>query len=292
MGANPARHRRHHFRDGTGLHRTGTAPEIAEYAGIQSGLDRTQLFRGLGTLGGLLVCHREDQHGCLLGTYESLIREDNMKAFGYIRVSGLTQLDGGGPERQREAITTYCLKNDIELVKFFQDAFTGTELERPSFREMRQELLADGIRTVIVEKLDRLARDLLIQETILADFRKNNFTVISTVEPDLCSADPSRKFFRQIMGAVAEYDRSMLVARMKDGKRRVLATGKRCGGRTPYGEHPDYPSEKEVVETIKRCHQSGIRTAIIAATLNRNGIVTRKGGLWFPAQISRILRAD
>jgi DNA invertase Pin-like site-specific DNA recombinase len=46
-------------------------------------------------------------------------------------------------------------------------------------------LHANGVKTVIVERLDRLARDLRLQETIIADLRKNGFELVSAAEPDL-----------------------------------------------------------------------------------------------------------
>jgi DNA invertase Pin-like site-specific DNA recombinase len=46
-------------------------------------------------------------------------------------------------------------------------------------------LHANGVRTVIIEKLDRLACDLMVQETIIADLRKNGFELVSAAEPDL-----------------------------------------------------------------------------------------------------------
>jgi len=42
------------------------------------------------------------------------------------------------------------------------------------------------------EKLDHLARDLMVQETIIRDLRQKVFEIVSVAEPDLCSDDPSR----------------------------------------------------------------------------------------------------
>jgi hypothetical protein len=51
-------------------------------------------------------------------------------------------------------------------------------------------LHANGVRTVIIEKLDRLASDLMVQETIIADLRKQGFELVSVAEPDLMANDP------------------------------------------------------------------------------------------------------
>lgn len=214
-----------------------------------------------------------------------------MKAFGYCRVSSKTQSndDKDGFPRQRLAIDKYAKANGIEIAGWFEDAYTGTELNRPQFKTMRTALLADGVRTVIVEKLDRLARDLLVQETILADFRKNDLTLISTAEPDLCSDDPSRKFFRQIMGAVAEYDRAMLVSRMKAGKERVRRTGKSCGGRRPYSS---LPQDNALISRAQQLHSQGLNLSAIARILNAEGYTSLYKKRLYPVQISRILRSQ
>lgn len=50
---------------------------------------------------------------------------------------------------------------------------------------------ANGVKVVIVERLDRLARDLMVQETIVADLRKYGFELVSVAEPDLMANDPT-----------------------------------------------------------------------------------------------------
>jgi DNA invertase Pin-like site-specific DNA recombinase len=57
---------------------------------------------------------------------------------------------------------------------------------------------ARGVRTVLVERLDRLARDLMVQEAALSYFTQHGFTIVSVMEPDLRASDPSRIAFRQI----------------------------------------------------------------------------------------------
>jgi hypothetical protein len=62
-------------------------------------------------------------------------------------------------------------------------------MNRPAWVEMIGGILSNGIRTIIVEKLDRLARDLMIQEHIIQDLGKRGIKLISVTEPDLCSDD-------------------------------------------------------------------------------------------------------
>ena len=89
------------------------------------------------------------------------------KAFAYLRVSGRGQVDGDGFTRQLTAIKKYAAANNIKIVSVFREkgicGATDWE-ERPAFSEMMGILLTNGIKTVLVERLDRLARDLMVQE--------------------------------------------------------------------------------------------------------------------------------
>jgi DNA invertase Pin-like site-specific DNA recombinase len=92
--------------------------------------------------------------------------------------------------------------------------------DRPALSEIMVALMADGVKTVRIEKLDRLARDLMIQETLVADFRNNGFTVISAAEPDLCSDDPSRVLMRQLFGVIAQYEKRTIVLELRAARQR------------------------------------------------------------------------
>ena len=129
-----------------------------------------------------------------------------VRAFAYLRVSGKAQVEGDGFIRQLEAIKRYAAEHDVKIMRTFRDeGVSGTkDLEdRPAFVEMMTALHSNGTKLVLVEKLDRLARDLMIQETIIGDLRRNGFELVSVMEPDLLQDDPSRKLMRQIFGAIA-----------------------------------------------------------------------------------------
>jgi hypothetical protein len=66
---------------------------------------------------------------------------------------------------------------------------TRDAVDRPAFIEMLAALHSNGTKLVLIEKLDRWARDLMVQETILAELRKNGFDLVSVEEPD---QDPGR----------------------------------------------------------------------------------------------------
>jgi DNA invertase Pin-like site-specific DNA recombinase len=211
-----------------------------------------------------------------------------MKAFAYLRVSGLGQVAGDGFERQALAIAGFAAAHDIEIVRTWEErGVSGTldGMDRPAWVDMIAAIMANGVKTIVIERVDRLARDLMIQEHIIQDLGKRGITLLSVAEPDLCSDDPSRRLMRQIMGAIAEYDRRMIVLKLRGARRRMTARGERCEGAKPYGS---LPGESETLELIRLMRTSGATLAAIAASLNASGVNPRRGTRWHPYAVSRI----
>ncbi len=212
-----------------------------------------------------------------------------MKAFAYLRVSGKGQIDGDGFPRQLAAINAYAAAHGITIARVFREkGVSGTldGMDRAAWAEMIATILANGVKTVIIEKLDRLARDLMIQEHILSDVRRRGIHLISVAEPDLCSDDPTRKLLRQIMGAIAEYDKAMTVLKLRGARQRQRAKNGRCEGAKPYGALAD---EAETLRRIQTMRASGASLQAIAEALNAEGVQPRRGSRWHPFAVSRIV---
>ena len=146
------------------------------------------------------------------------------KAFAYLRVSGKGQVRGDGSPRQKKAIGDYAEANGIRIVQTFREEGVSGALElehRPALSALLQALHANGVRLVLVEKLDRLARDLMVQETIIGDLKKHGFELVSVAEPDLLRDDPTRTLMRQLMGSVAQYEKAMLVIKLRGARERT-----------------------------------------------------------------------
>jgi DNA invertase Pin-like site-specific DNA recombinase len=141
------------------------------------------------------------------------------KVFTYLRVSGKGQVDGDGFPRQRESVADYARRNRMEVATEFRDeGVSGTLFDRPGLTELFLAIKEQGVKTVVVEKADRLARDLVVSETLLAEFRKLGVKVVAaeggtdlTVDND----DPSRKMIRQILGVVSEWEKSCIVQKLR-----------------------------------------------------------------------------
>lgn len=169
-----------------------------------------------------------------------------------------------------------------------EEGVSGTkDLEnRPALQQLRIALHSNGTKVILIEKLDRLARDLMVQETIIGDLRKHGFELISVCEPDLRSDDPSRKLIRQVFGAISEYERAMIVLKSRASRQRARIKFGKCEGRKAYGFHPQ---EQATIARMRELREQGTNDVTIAATLNAEGLKPRKADSWSSAVIARIL---
>ena len=217
-----------------------------------------------------------------------------MKAYGYTRVSGKGQVEGHGLERQEKAIKDYANAHGIEIVKIFREkGVSGTLKNRPVLAAMFVELETNGqgVKTILIEKVDRLARDLMVQEITIGDLQKHGFNLISVAEgEDLLSEDPTRILIRQVMGAIAQYDKQMTVLKLRAARERKRAKEGKCEGRKGYSEvAPDILRE---VRRLRRKPKGLKRKSYmaIAEELNRQGMLTLMGRAWTGGNVAVLLR--
>ncbi len=220
------------------------------------------------------------------------------KAFAYLRVSGRGQVEGNGFDRQLATIRQYAKSSSTEIINVYRDAHTGTEAERPSFQQMLLDILGNGVRIVIVESLDRFARELMVQIRMLAEFKSRGITLISASTGQNVTAeisdDPMREAMVNIQGVFAELDKKLLVRKLAKARHAIREKTGRCEGRKPYGAKP---GESELVERVlslrrgKR-NQSRLSFELIAAQLNAEGVPTRQGRPWQPKSVYQIVKMN
>jgi DNA invertase Pin-like site-specific DNA recombinase len=165
------------------------------------------------------------------------------KRIGYIRVSSLDQ----NHERQLEG---------IKLDKCFTDKASGKDVNRPELEAMLNYVRDGDI--IIVHSMDRLARNLddlrklvqqLTSQKIKIEFLKENLTFTG-------EDAPMSKLLLSVMGAFAEFERSLIRERQREG----IALAKKKGlykGRKP-------SLSEEQVEELKTRVQNGEKKTIIA----------------------------
>lgn len=217
-----------------------------------------------------------------------------MKAFSYLRCSGLSQVEGDTFDRQRDKIAAFAKANDFEVVREFKDeGVSGKKeaLDREGLTDLFVAIKTNGIRTVLVENSERLARRLITNEVIIQEFRTLEVKVIScesgadlTIDED---TDPERTLIRQMLAVVAQWERAKLVQRMKAAKLRIRrTTGEKTDGKYPYGVKE---GESDVIAKMRALRSEGLSYASIAQRLNDEQIKPRTGAKWHPNPVRRIL---
>jgi|SRR3989344_2159784 len=220
------------------------------------------------------------------------------KLVGYCRVSTDNQKDEGTIEIQEIALKEYCDRNGYQMVEVFKDNGVSGGLEdRPALVEMFSYLESNNeVEGVLIFKLDRLARDLYIQEHLIKKLEILKKSILSVKEPSLESSDPMRKAFRQFMGIVAELEKSFIAMRMSSGRLNKARKGGYSGGGVAFGYRAkDKNLEIDSVSILtiqkiyklRRYNKLGLRQ--IATLLNNEGIPTARGKKWYASTVKYIL---
>ena len=193
-------------------------------------------------------------------------------AIAYLRTSSAANVgtDKDSDTRQRAAIEAFAKRVGYELVgEFYDAAVSGADPieQRPGFAAMLERIEANGVRTIIVETANRFARDLMVQEVGYQRLRKRTVREGKDAKPDpihLIAADspsaflddgPTSRLIRQVLGAVAEFDKAMTVAKLRGARERRRRQVGKCEGRKSHAE-----KRPEVVAEAKRLHRASPKT--------------------------------
>ena len=134
------------------------------------------------------------------------------KVIGYIRVSTYDQ----NPERQLDG---------MHLDKIFTDKASGKDLKRPAFEELL-DYVRDG-DTVLVHSMDRLARNLEHLRQVVRELTSKGVKVQFVKERLTFTGEdsPMATLLLSVMGAVAEFERSLIGERQREGVALAKAKG-------------------------------------------------------------------
>jgi DNA invertase Pin-like site-specific DNA recombinase len=230
-----------------------------------------------------------------------------MKVAAYLRVSTDRQAEHGrGLEVQEQAIKAWAKAQCHKVVRWDSDeGVSGSHGidQRDGLLDALGALQAGEVGGIVVYRLDRLARDLIVQESLLSEIWRAGGTAFSTaaaedayLAPDTNGDDPSRALIRQILGAVSQYERGMVRLRMRSGKQRKAEQGGYIGGAPPLGFRASRGAlvpeadEQAVALRILTLRSEGSSLRQICETLSDEGLPPKRGGRWHPQTVSSVLR--
>lgn len=219
-----------------------------------------------------------------------------IEAVAYMRTSSSTNVgtDKDSEKRQRAAIDSYAKSAGYDIIAEYADEDVKGDLtvdQRPGFAEMMKHIAGNGVRTIIVETASRFARDLIVQETGWRYLRDAGINLIAADSPEaFLDETPTAVMIRQILGSVSQFEKAMLVAKLKGARDRKKATTGKCGGRKTYAERGT-ERDRAMLAKAKELSEQRPRLSLrqISAALKEAGYITPKGNPYAPSAVASML---
>jgi site-specific DNA recombinase len=140
----------------------------------------------------------------------------------YCRVS----TDEQNADKQEYICLEYCKRMNYEVYRIYKDVISGATSSRPEFNILLEDMRENKFDCIMVTKLDRLGRSLQHLLSLFNEFSKRGVQFIATTQ-NIDTTSSSGRLQMQIMGAFAEFERSIISERTKEGLKRKVKTGKR-----------------------------------------------------------------
>ena len=150
---------------------------------------------------------------------------------------------------------------------------------------------------LIVFKRDRLARNVYLAEQINRAVELKGAT-IEAVSGDVAGDGPEQVMIRQVLAAIAEYERKLIALRTSFAMKQHQIAGKRMGRYPPYRWEIDpedssliipVPSEQEAIAVIKILHEKGMNCHSIAIGMDRKMPERARASKWNQKLIRKII---
>jgi site-specific DNA recombinase len=221
---------------------------------------------------------------------------------------GLEQ-DFNSLDAQREACEQYIANRadlgwQLVTTRYDDGGFTGSNLERPAFQQLMEDVEARNIDIVVVYKVDRLSRSLLDFAQVMHRFEQADVAFVSVTQ-NFSTADAMGRLTLNMLMSFAEFEREMIAERTRDKMAAARRKGKWVGGLAPLGYdavdgklvvNEDEATQVREIFRIYDEHRSLLETAEV---LNARGWRTKRwnsktgrciGGLpWDKKSVSRVL---
>ncbi len=144
----------------------------------------------------------------------------------YARVS---TLNGQDPEMQLSELREYASRRGWTITnEYIDQGVSGSKESRPELNQLMSDAHRRNFDAVLVWKIDRFGRSLKHLVNALADLCAYGVAFVS-FRDNLDLSTPSGRLMFQIIGAMAEFERSLIQERVKAGLRNARAKGKKFG---------------------------------------------------------------
>src|SRR5229473_7386146 len=226
----------------------------------------------------------------------------------YARVSTEEQREGQTIDSQISELERFAREKGWLIAGTYKDeGWSGGVMERPELDRLRDDAQKGVFEAVLINDVDRLARDVAHLGVIKRDLERKGIKVIFRKLPS--DASPTNNLMVNILGSFAEFERELISDRTRRGRRHKVEVRKQyLGSNTSYGYryHPmDHlagtegvlevePTEAAVVrQMFEWVDQEGLSARRTLNRLNTLKIPPKKGAAsWGKSSVLRILRNE
>ena len=205
-----------------------------------------------------------------------------MKTLGYIRVSTEEQArEGISLAAQESKLRSYADLYELDLVAVISDAGQSAKtLIRPGLQKALSLLEAGHAEGLLIARLDRLTRSVRDLGTLLDNYFKSQFNLLSVAD-HVDTRTAAGRLVLNLLTSVAEWERETIGERTATALAHKKAQGVRLGA--PPLENP------QAIARMRALRDQDLSYRAICETLTEEGYPTLKGGAWLPNTVRRIL---
>jgi DNA invertase Pin-like site-specific DNA recombinase len=147
-----------------------------------------------------------------------------------VAVYGRVSTDDGRQslESQLGVVREHVKRAGWEIIKEYTDETSGTTTTRPGLDELMKDAHGRRFDLVLVYRLDRLGRSVAHLVNVLAEFRALAVDFASATEP-IDTTTPSGQLMLHLLAAFAQFERCVIVERVRSGLARAKREGKKLG---------------------------------------------------------------
>ena len=221
------------------------------------------------------------------------------KAALYLRVSTEEQKrEGFSLGAQEDILKGYCESKGFEIFDIYDDGgYSGKDFNRPRMQQLLRDLRDDKFDIVLAVAVDRISRNNLDVLTFVDRelHPRGKKLLISTCDID--SSTETGKMFISLLGTFAEYERQLIVSRVKKGMEKRAGEGKWNGGFMLGYDVVDKKlvineNEAEIVRKVFELRISGKGYKWITNHLNESGKKTKHNASFSTNTVKTILENE
>lgn len=210
---------------------------------------------------------------------------DPTLAVAYCRVSTDRDRQDLGSQAQVDAIKAWAERSNVRIIEWFtEECSGGLELsKRPVLLNALAATVVHGAGKLVVQKMDRLARDTVAACLALGELERNGAS-LAVADGAGEGEGPTAQLLRSVLLAVAEFEKSMIALRIKAALQVKRSRGEMTGA-APYGMRlaadgktlEGNPEEIATKESLRMLRASGLTLRALRDHAAGQGLLNRKG---------------